>query len=162
MKTSIGKYMILSVIIILILFLGYYRDFIFKGINAILQAKDLQASYTPAVSLQFLQHYSYPSLLKIKWGLTLLFSLTYLGIALYSVHLIFRNPKFNRITIATYLVVGLISGLFMATGVVFQGVSDKMYEFSRYLMGMAQSPIILMILIPAFKLSLQEHNNIPN
>ena len=162
MKASLRKYSMLLFIILLILTLGYYRDFIFKGINAILQSKELNASYTPAASLQFLQTYTISQLLKLKWGLTLLFSLIYLGITLFTIHLIFNNPKFNRVTIGTYLVIGLLSGFFMATGFVFTGLSDKMYDFSRYLMGMAQSPIILMILIPAFKLSAQEHSNIPN
>lgn len=162
MKSTIRKYTILSFSIILILVLGYYRDFIFKGINAIVQAKELSVSYTAPSSLQFIQAYSISFLLKIKWTLTFLFSLGYLGISLFTIQNIFHNPKFNKITLATYLITGLVSGLFMATGFIFTGISDKMYEFSRYLMGMAQSPIILMILIPAFKLSSQEHSNIPN
>lgn len=159
---KIRKFSILSLIVLLILVLGYYRDFIFKGVNAIIQAKELNVSYTAASSLQFLHTYPIPFLLKLKWTLTLIFSVIYLGITLFTIHFIFRNPKFNRITIITYLTVGFISGVFMLTGYVFTGLSDKMYEFSRYLMGMAQSPIILMILIPGFKLSLQERSNIPN
>jgi len=162
MTRNFRKFSILSLIVLLLLVLGYYRDFIFKEINAIIQSKELNASYTAAPSIQFMQDYATSFLIKLKWTLTLLFSLVYLGIALFTIHLIFRNPKFNRITIITYLVVGFISGIFMLIGYVFTGLSDKMYEFSRYLMGMAQSPIILMILIPAFKLSLQERSNIPN
>src|SRR3954468_19472054 len=113
MKASIKKYLTLSIIIILILFLGFYRDFVFKTINSILQAKDWDALFTPPPSLQFLQNYSYAALLKIKWVLTILFSLAYLGVALFTVHTLFHNRKFNWITIGTYLVVGVISGLFM-------------------------------------------------
>lgn len=162
MKSNFRKFSILVLIVLLILIMGYYRDFIFKEINAIIQAKELDVTYTAAASLQFMQAHPVPFLLKLKWILTILFSLAYLGVALFTIHLLFHNPKFNRITIITYLVVGFISGIFMGLGFVFTGLSDKMYEFSRYLMGMVQSPIILMILIPAFKLSLQERSNIPN
>ena len=65
-------------------------------------------------------------------------------------------------TIGLYAFVTVIAGMFMITGYVIEGISEKMYEFARYLMGMAQSPIILMILIPAFKLSEQEQTNIEN
>jgi ABC-type Na+ efflux pump permease subunit len=64
--------------------------------------------------------------------------------------------------IGVYAVVMLLSGLFMILGAAFEGLSDRMYEFARYLMGMVQSPIILMIMIPAFKLSGSEPNNITN
>ncbi len=51
----------------------------------------------------------------------------------------------------------ILSAIFIALGFLFSGASAKMYEFARYLMGMLQSPLILMILIPAFKLAEKEN-----
>jgi hypothetical protein len=44
----------------------------------------------------------------------------------------------------------------MLTGLVLSQFSGKMYEFARYFMGIAQSPLVLMILIPVFKISKKE------
>lgn len=162
MKNSVKKYLLLLLILCIILFLGYYRDFVFVTINAILQAKDYEAQYTPPASLQFLDQFPYGTLMNLKWLLTLLFSIVYLLVALVTLRVLFNKKRYNRITIGVYAVVMLISGMFMLTGYLFQGSSAKMYEFSRYLMGMAQSPVILMILIPAFKLSGPESNDITN
>ena len=64
--------------------------------------------------------------------------------------------KYIRITFAVYIAIILISALFIGFGLLFKNSSETMYEFARYLMGMAQSPIILMVLIPALKLSEKE------
>lgn len=61
------------------------------------------------------------------------------------------------ITILTYVGIIILSAVFTTIGYLFEGTSEKMYEFARYLMGMAQSPIVLMILIPTFKLSEKEN-----
>ncbi len=162
MKQPVRKYLLLLLLIILILIAGYYRDFIFKCINAILQAMDYEASYTPPPSLLFLKNYSYSALVKLKWGLTILFSLIYFLITIITLNLLFQKRKNILITAGSYCFVMLLSGIFMLIGYLFQSLSGQMYECARYLMGMAQSPVILMILIPALKLSSQEPNNIPN
>jgi hypothetical protein len=161
-KRPVVKYLILALIIVLLLVVGYYRDFIFKGINAIMQAAYLGVPYTAPPSLAFLLTYTPAELSTLKWWLTLLFTVVYFAIALFTIHILFHNKRFNQFTIGAYVVVLLLSALFTATGRLLPGVSDKTYEFSRYLMGMAQSPIILMILIPTFKLSLKQDSNIPN
>lgn len=162
MKRSAKKYILLILVVCAILLLGYYRDFVFKTINALLQAMDYNATFTLPTSLKFLDHLTYGGLIKLKWVLTLLFTMVYLGVSLFTIKLIFDRKIFNRITIAVYAVVVLLSGLLMLAGYVFSGLSGTMYEPARYLMDLAQSPVILMILIPAFKLSGQELNNIAN
>jgi hypothetical protein len=162
MKRSQKKYILVLLIVCTLLLLGYYRDFVFRTINTVIQAKEYDAAFTSPPTLQFLDQYTYEGLIKLKWTLTLLFTLVYLGITLFTVKIVFDKKKYNRITIGVYAVIMLLSGLLMLTGYVFNSLLETMYELSRNLMGLAQSPIILMILIPAFKLSGQEHNNIAN
>jgi len=150
---SIKKIFFLFLIACVLLFFGYYRDFVFKNINALLKARDYEVSYALPSSLQFIEQYSYNTLLSLKWLLTLLFSIVYWGISTITIYLLFKNKRYNRITSFLYLAVIFLSGIFIATGFLFQSSAETMYEFARYLMGMAQSPIILMILIPAFKLA---------
>lgn len=136
--------------------LGYLRDRIFKTINSLLRAWDLDQDYFLPPFLNFLENYQYETLVNLKWILTLLFSILYLAISLLTIKLLFRNRTFFKITIWSYVALLFISGLLIIIGYVFKGSSEKTYEFARSLMGLAQSPLILMILIPAFKLSEKE------
>lgn len=159
MKTSLQspkKIIKLSLIVCSLLFLGFYRDFVFKSINALLKAWDFNMDYAMPSSLRFMENYPYDTLLTLKWILTFVFSLLYLIIALITIHLLFKNKNYLKITIGTYIGITIFSGIFMLIGHYFQTTTDKMYAFARYFMGMAQSPIILMVLIPAFKLSEKE------
>jgi hypothetical protein len=162
MKRSPKKYILLLPVICALLLLGYYRDFVFKTTNSLLQAKDYNATYTPPGTLRFLDSFTYGGLIKLKWAFTVLFTLVYLGFTLFTIKIIFNRKSYNRITIGVYAVVMLLSGLLMLAGYAFEGLYGSMYEPARYLMDVAQSPVILMILIPAFKLSGQELNNIEN
>jgi hypothetical protein len=162
MKLSAKKYGYLVVIVIVLLLLGYYRDFVFRTINSMLQAHDYETTFDPPFSMGFLKDCSYDGLLTLKWLLTIVFSLVYLATTLITLRILFNNKKSGSVTIGLYVALMLVSGLFMLCGFLFEATSLRMYEFARYLMGMAQSPVILMILIPAFKLSGQEPNNITN
>ena len=143
-------------IIACMLILGFYRDFVFKNINALLQAWDHDMDYAMPHSLRFFSSCEYDTIVNIKWLLTLAFSIAYLGISFAVIRFMFHNNTYNRITIASYGGIILVSALLILTGFIFKGSSEKMYEFSRYLMGMAQSPVVVMILIPAFKIAEKE------
>ncbi len=160
MKHSLKKYLLLAFVIGCLVFLGFYRDFFFKTMNSILQSRDYEAQYTIPASLKFLDAFDYNTLVLFKWLFTVGFSCIYLGVALLAIKAIFDKKKYSHITIGLYIFITLISGIFIFTGYLATGIGDKMYEFARYLMGMAQSPIVLMILIPAFKLSEKENKNI--
>jgi hypothetical protein len=147
------KLVYLLSIVCIILFTGYYRDSVFKNINALIKAKDFDMDYSMPGSLHFLQNYNYDTLLNVKWLLTFLFSAIYFLITFVTVKVLFGNKKYGMLTFIAYLAVVSISILLIFTGYIFPALSEKMYEFARYLMGMAQSPIILMVLIPAFKIS---------
>lgn len=150
---SIKKTVFILLIFLLILLSGYLRDFIFKKINALLQAWDYDFDYQLPAGLQFLNNYEYDTVVNVKWLLTFLFWGLYLFISIITIRLLFRNRQlFLKITVGIYSVILLISGIFMSVGFVFSPLAENMYEFSRYLMGMAQSPLILMILIPVFSL----------
>jgi len=144
-------------IIALLLVTGFYRDFVFNSINALLQAWDANVSYYLPPSLEFLEKYEYDTLLRIKWVLTFAFSFVYLLISIVTIRFIFNKKRLILITAAAYAGIMLLSGAFMLTGIIFSSASEKMYEFARYFMGMAQSPLILMVLIPVFKLAEKEN-----
>lgn len=159
MKSKLGVIKtVISIIIISILLIltGYLRDSIFKTINALLRSWDLEQDYFIPPFLSFLENFEYETLENLKWLLTLLFSILYLILSIFAIKLVFKDRKYIKIAIFTYVGIIILSGIFIISGYLFTSTSEKMYEFARYLMGMAQSPIVLMILIPTFKLSEKE------
>jgi exosortase F-associated protein len=161
-QSKIKRNLILIIMAILAVLTGYLRDTVFKTINAILRAADLEQDYFLPAFISFLQNFEYQTLVNLKWFLTLFFSLLYLILSIIIIKTLFKDSKYLKITTLTYIGVLLISAGFIAAGLIFKNSSEKMYEFARYLMGMAQSPIILMILIPTFKLMEKEINKTSN
>jgi hypothetical protein len=158
MVKQFKKYSCIFIVVLLLLFVGFYRDFVFKSINGLLKAWDHDLGYYLHSSLAFLENLEYDTLVNLKWFLTLLFTLIYLAIAIFAVKIFFSQKKFILITCAVYIGITAVSALLMISGIILSN-SPKMYEFARYLMGIAQSPVILMILIPVFKLAEKEKNN---
>jgi hypothetical protein len=136
-----------------LLIVGFSRDFIFKSINALVKANDFDMDYYLHPSLSYLEQFENTTLIKIKWLLTLIFSLLYFIIDYISIKSLFKNQTYLKILFFTYVSVFLISGILILIGILLQGQRQAMYEFARYLMGMLQSPLILMILIPVFQLN---------
>lgn len=161
-QTSTFRTIALLILTIAVILSGYIRDSTFKSMNALLRAWDLNQDYYLPRFLSFMENYEYDTIVNLKWLLTFLFSILYLIFSAIAVKLVFDNRKYLKITIFTYLGIMLFSGLFILSGYLFKGSSEKMYEFARYLMGMAQSPVLLMILIPAFKISEKEKNKTSN
>lgn len=155
-SSSISRNIALIFLAVSIILSGYLRDSIFKSMNALLRAWDLDQDYYLPKFLSFLQEYEYDTIVNLKWLLTVLFSILYLFFSILAVKLLFNDRKYFKITLLIYLGILIVSGLFITTGFIFESTSEKMYEFARYLMGVAQSPIILMLLIPAFKLAEKE------
>lgn len=156
-NTIISRNISLIILALAIIFSGYLRDSIFKSMNALLRAWDLDQDYYLPRFLSFLENYEYNTIVNLKWLLTVLFSIVYLIFSILAIKLLFNDRKYFKITFFTYIGIMIVSGLFITTGFMFESTAEKMYEFARYLMGMAQSPIVLMILIPAFKLSEKEN-----
>lgn len=142
--------------------LGYYRDFVFKNLNALIQSQEFTFDFSMPYSLSFFENVEASTLIKIKWLLTFICAILYLTLSILSIQLLFKNKTYLWIVIWTYLILAFISAVFMLTGFFFPGISGNMYLFSRYLMGIAQSPLVLMILIPAFKISEKESKKITN
>src|SRR5579864_8801694 len=107
------KYFYLFLIIAYLLFVGFYRDFVFKNINYLMQAWDENLDFSMPSSLRFFENFEYSTLIKIKWVLTILFAIIYLVVSIITLKLLFNNKKYSRITIFTYIGITLVSGLFI-------------------------------------------------
>lgn len=141
---------------------GFFRDYIFRSINALLGAWDSGIDYPIHSNLTFLKNYSYDSVIKIKWVLTVLFSLLFLILLIAALKILFNNNRYYKIAILSYFILFGVSGIMMSIGYMIPESSDHTYEFSRFLMGMAQSPMVLMILVPIFLFAEKQQTKNPD
>ena len=108
---STKKNLILITIAIAAIFLGYLRDSVFKTINALQRAWDLNEDYFLPPFLSFIENYEYETLSNLKWVLTILCSSLYLFLSIYAIKTIFNTKKHTKIILFTYLGVFLISAI---------------------------------------------------
>ena len=143
---------IIALIVIALIAAGFIRDFIFVRINWQLGYLNSIGNEDSRFPLQeFLSSFSYDQLYIGKWILTGIFTILYFVMTCVLVHLIFNNRTHLRITLYSY-------GLLLLTAVISYGLGwalgevQKGYEFARIFMHLSQSPVIVMVLIPALML----------
>ena len=159
-KLSSLSILYLSILAILIIALGFLRLFLFENINYHLQFLyyHTEKSYM-AESLNFLRSMSYDDLYSIKWTLTILFTLVYLFFTCIVIKILFQRKKYILWTIYIFTAVIILSSVFYILGLLinydlqFTDQSKIGYRLARICIGVVQSPLPLMILIPAFLLN---------
>lgn len=120
------KVILLSFLAIVIIILGFFREYIFTGIN----------------SGSFLKNSD-----QIKWFLTLAFIVIFLSITFLFLKLSFENKKYAWLSVYVYLFLFCVSVIAALAGITFFSF-EKVYPFVRVLAGIMQSPLVLVILIP--------------
>ncbi len=141
-------------------FLGYLRDFIFVNLNDALYYiahKQYKLQHGVDKRLQFLFNYSYKQLYYLKWLLTVMFSCFYFAVSFYTLRFLFSQKNIFKPLFILYTFLIVLSCMLTLIGILLND-NTWTYKTSRFLMGMAQSPIPLMILIFAIKL-LQTENS---
>jgi hypothetical protein len=151
MKSGKIKCLIIFLIVALIFALGFYRDFVFVNINFRLNGlwynKNL---WQLPASLSFFENFSYNQLYYAKWLLTLLFSLSYLLLYLACVKVLFQKKNYLLWTIFIFAGIYIVSAPFYILS--YFSDSRSFYIICRILMDFVQSPLLIMILVPAFLL----------
>ncbi len=137
---------------LLLIALSFFREFVFLNINEqsrVTYYHTTDSHVSPLMS--FLENFSYPVLYYSKWFLTLFFPLLFMYISCMIVKEVFKNKNYIRWTIFSYAGVVGLSILLFALGWLFN-FSEKGYTFARAIIGITESPVILMLLIPVFKI----------
>ncbi len=137
--------------------LGFTRDFLFVNINNHLYNLFYQRqTHSLPNSLLFLTSYTYKTIYFGKYFLTLFYFTGYFLVTYFSVKLICGNKKFNRFVFYIYGVLFFIAILFMAYNYIFNHKFDgDEYTVSRWVMGIAQSPLVAFFMIASYKLYLK-------
>ena len=138
--------------LLLIIASGFLRLFLFENINSQLVYLYYHKDFSyMSDKLSILKSFSYDDLMWVKWYLTVFFTITYLFLSCWVLKTVFNRNAYLWYTAYIFTGVVLISFLLYFGGIVFEEPGEG-YRLARFCMGLVQSPIPLMILIPAFKL----------
>lgn len=147
------KKIILIILIALIVVTGFLRDFLFVNINGQIFISHYNSEQIGVSTyLRCIWGKSVNELENIKWILTLGFTIIYFCYSAVIVFVIFKQLLYIYLTGYVFLSVIIISGITIFLGKLLPEYYQNTYEISRFLMGMVQSPVVLMILIPIFLL----------
>lgn len=136
--------------IILLIALGFFREYVFEGINA--YRYQLYYQYeNPTISsgLQFFTKFGYVELYYLKFGLTAIVAMLFYGVTAYVLTILFPKAKAYRTTFIVFLLVFAASFIIYVLGLV-TGKVTFFYLMARKLSEVVQSPLALMILLPIF------------
>ena len=126
------KKLLIAALVVFTVFLGFMRDFVFVSINR---------SIAPEIEMG-------GGLAVLKWLLTFLFSLLYLATTCGFLYVLFQKRGYMLLAVSAYAFLFVISFLAIGFGYCFSSFA-AVYPFVRTLMGIAQSPVVMMILISA-------------
>ena len=143
---------LVAVVVIALVLIGAFRDFLFVNIN--FQLHYMWANLTTNKThsfFSFLNDYTYWEIYYAKFALTGIFALIYLALTLLLLKLIFNQRRYAKITIILFAVMIGISLIFFGGGYLF-GDPHTGYDLARHFMGIVQSPMPAMVLIPFFLL----------
>lgn len=145
MKPAIKYLLFLS----LFALLGFGREFLFVNINNQLYKLYYGHSSLPLpASLSFLAHIDYSTLYYSKFVLTILFYAAYLAVTVLALRLTSGDKKIIRWAIYIYLLLLILAGLSMLYNyLVHSRLDGDEYTFSRWLLGIAQSPLVAFFMI---------------
>ena len=128
---SSKRKILIALLILAVISLGYLRDYIFVSIN------EITGQGPSGTGKLFIW----------KWPLTFAFAVAYLAITVLFLRILFSEKKYIQIALLIYAFLFSVAFIVSASGYVFFSF-EKVYPFVRTIMGVAQSPIVLMILIP--------------
>lgn len=150
MKTSIKYFIVFSIFAIL----GFSREFVFVNINGRLYSLYYNHNdYQLPNSLSFFNQFDYNTLYYIKYPLTVLYFLAYFFTSYFTIKQLCSNKKITSWIIYIYALLLALASISMAYNYFIEKQLDgDEYTFSRWLMGIAQSPLVALFILASSKL----------
>ncbi|MBI2721400.1 MAG: hypothetical protein HYX39_04425 [Bacteroidetes bacterium] len=146
----------LIIFMLLFAFAGYFRERFFEHMNIILasvyRGTDEYANLhiTIPLIMKPFRYWSYPALYYSKYVFTFLWTVLFFLLSYYTINYTSSNKIINKYLVGVYLSLIIIAGLSMGIGYIINStLKNDEYTLSRWLLGIAQSPIICLILLAA-------------
>src|SRR6185312_13260127 len=144
--------------ILVLMALGFFRENLFVNINDVLYNKLYHKNNPIIWYLSFLSNTSYNTVYVAKCVITPSFALMYWFVQKQLLLAVFNEKKVVTWLSILYLSLFLLAGIFFMAGWAL-GDINKGYTFSRLFMGLLESPVACMILIPTAYLYKQTNIN---
>lgn len=127
---------------------GYYRDVFFRHLNAQISVAEFgNPQFAFQFGLDFMQQLSLDEMKLLKWKATIFFFMLNLLLSLLVIRIWFHE-RINYLLIAgMYAGVLFLSAIGFLAGKIAPAFSEQGYYFARWLMGAAQSPVLIMLLV---------------
>jgi len=141
--------------------LGYVREFFFVHLNNIMYEKYYGHTSLPIPTIMnFFNKFSYETLYFSKYFFTVFWVLLFFVMNYLAIKKLSTEKKLPAFLIYSYLVLLFLAAISMLYGYfVKQRLQDDEYTLSRWLFGIAQSPIICLILLASEKLYLKTNKS---
>lgn len=134
--------------ILLLLFISsYYRELWFRSINAIIEGEE--HFYAKTTTLPFLMNWSKAELIRLKYFLTVGFSLLFMGLSLLGIRKSFETKLPYYLLIAYYGLIILLAAITLLFGFSFLSFQE-VYPFLRKLIDFVHSPLPFLVLSIAY------------
>jgi hypothetical protein len=142
----------LTALLLLIFFVGYYREIFFLVINSVVNGDPYPYNVFYIQAPVFLKQLSHSFLITLKWGLTFLFSAVLMLLTILVVQIYFSTQKYFKLVVSIYGLICIVAIVFYAVGLLFN-ISESTYPITRYLIGLPQSPLLcfLVFIVVYFK-----------
>ena len=148
---------LLLVLAATVIYITFFRDEVFVNINWylwFLYDRDIQGDTTAEYHgdpawYPFFQQFSYDTWKLAKWMLTFVFAAVNFALTAAVVHVLYRKRQYIRYTLFFYPAIIGVGGFCYATGFII-GAQNTMFEVARVFIHMAQGPLPIMLLVPAF------------
>lgn len=135
--------------LVTIFFIGYVRETVFLVINSVVNKYPFPYNPSYITPPSFLYTCSNQTLINVKWSLTFGFSLIFFLVSYLLVRFYFNNKYFNKVTIWIYALLVGVSFIIVGLGIVL-GSFNETYAISRFIIGLAQSPLVPLVLFVLF------------
>ncbi len=139
----------LLILFLLTFSIGYIRETIFLVINTVIHNYPFPFNASYLEPPAFLYEMENENLIIIKWVLTFLFSIIFMGTTLLIVNFYFKSKAYNRITIAAIVALFLFALIISLIGIAINKF-DGIYPMSRFVVGLLQSPLLTFTIFTLF------------
>jgi hypothetical protein len=135
-------------------FLGFYRDYFFANYNNVMYFMYNGDTTVPVKSdFNWLLSFSYKTVYYLKYIFTILFVLGFYGLSMWCLKLFTQNKSLLKWLTYSYLLLLILSSLLMLWSYFVKVKLDSdEYSVSRWMMGIAQSPLPLIFFLATSKL----------
>lgn len=151
-----NKYILFIFFGVLFVLLGLYREFIFVHINNIATVKYYGKTTGLPIpeSLNFIYNMEYKTIYYMKYPLTIFSFLCFYGLSFWCLRSLTHDKNLLKWLSYSYLILFILSATAMLWAYFVKvKLQDDEYTFSRWLMGIAQSPLVVLFLLASSKLN---------